>query len=153
MNPYVLELQNNISKCPICLGNLIEPVMINICNHIFCKFCIEMWMQKKEICPLCRQKINGITKIYYPNQTKKMNNKLAHLFYSIKELKLDNYSKFSSKCLVCGKEDPKDELFLCDCCFYFQSHFKCDPPLGLSHGKFYCRFCRRKFVESLKRDN
>jgi hypothetical protein len=150
MNPNVLALQGNIPKCPICLGYLNEPVKPNNCSHIYCKFCLEMWLQKKENCPLCRTKIDGITKIFFPLKSTQKNNKLSHLFFSIKELKLDNYHKFSEKCLICGKAEPQDNLIMCDCCCYFQSHIECDPPMGLSHGKFYCRFCRKKFIEAIK---
>ena len=59
MNPNVLALKGNIPKCPICLGYLNEPVKPNGCPHIFCKLCLEMWIQKKDICPLCRKKINN----------------------------------------------------------------------------------------------
>lgn len=150
MDPNVLSLRGNIPKCPICLDFLNDPVKPNICSHIFCNFCLQMWLQKKESCPLCRKKIDKISKIFFPYKANRTNKKLDHLFYSIKELKLDNYQKFSRKCLVCGKAQPEDELLICDCCCYFQSHIHCDPPLGLSHGKFFCRFCRRKFVEAIK---
>lgn len=150
MNPNIMALQENIPKCPICLGCLVNPVMINLCSHIFCELCITMWLQKKESCPLCRKKLDKITKIYFPNNSNKKNNKHNYLFYSIENLKLDNYDKFTEKCLICGEEQPKDELILCHCRGYFYSHFKCDPPMGLYHGKFYCRFCRRKFIESIK---
>ena len=150
MNPNIIALQEKIPKCPICLAYVTDPVMINLCSHVFCGFCLEMWFQKKENCPLCRQKIDGITKLYFPNSTSKKNTKLDHLFLSIKFVKLDNYGKLVQRCLICGKKEPEDELILCDCCCYFQSHFKCDPPMGLSHGKYYCKFCRKKFVESLK---
>ena len=150
MNPNVLSLKDNIPQCSICLGCLTEPVKPDSCRHIFCKFCLEMWLQKKSHCPLCRCNITKISKIYFPFKPKYKNEKYNHLFFSIENLKLDNYGKFSEKCLVCGKDDNKDELLICDCCCYFQTHMQCDPPLGLSYGKYYCRFCRKKFVDSLK---
>ena len=150
MNPNVLCLKGNIPKCPICLGNFVEPVKPDSCMHIFCRFCLLMWLQKKSHCPLCRRNIKEITNIYYAFTCKDKNTKLDHLFYSIKHLKTDNYCKFSEKCLVCGKKSPEEELIICDSCLHFQTHFSCDPPLGLSHGKYFCRFCRRKFIESIK---
>jgi len=78
------------------------------------------------------------------------NTKLDHLFLSIKHVKLDNYGKCNQYCLICKQKEPENELILCNCCNYFQSHYQCDPPMGLFSGKFYCKFCRRKFVESLK---
>ena len=150
MNPNILELERKIPKCPICLGFIIKPVIINKCSHIFCKFCLEMWSQKKENCPLCRGKIDGTTQLYFPDSSREKNTKLDHLFLSIKHVKLDNYGKCNQYCLICKQKEPENELILCNCCNYFQSHYQCDPPMGLFSGKFYCKFCRRKFVESLK---
>ena len=64
MNPNILVLEENMPKCPICLGYLKNPVMIILCSHIFCELCTTMWLQKKENCPLCRKKLDQITKIY-----------------------------------------------------------------------------------------
>lgn len=109
-----------------------------------------MWLQKKDECPICRSKIDEIIHIYFPSSYSHINNNLLHLKYSIENLKLDNYGKFSEKCLICGKEEPKDQLIICDNCSFFQSHLMCDPPSGLIYGKFFCRFCRKKFIESIK---
>lgn len=109
-----------------------------------------MWLQKKEQCPICRTPIEKIISIYFPNVDKSKNNKLNLLYYSIENVKIDNYGHFSKLCLVCGKEEPKKELITCDLCNYFQCHIFCDPPVGLLYGKFYCSFCRRKFIDSLK---
>jgi len=47
MNPNILELERKIPKCPICLGFIIKPVIINKCSHIFCKFCLEIAKKRK----------------------------------------------------------------------------------------------------------
>lgn len=102
MNPNVLSLQNNIPKCPICLGILNKPIKSTDCPHIFCEICLLMWLQKKSTCPLCRKKIVNTIQLYFPENPKFKNNKLNHLFYSIENLKLDNFGKYEKKCLVCG---------------------------------------------------
>lgn len=45
--------------CSICLADeIIDPVFTN-CAHYFCKKCFEDWLDTgKDICPMCRTKIN-----------------------------------------------------------------------------------------------
>ena len=143
-------LKDEIPKCPICLGFYSNPIKPKNCPHIFCQVCLFMWLQKKENCPICRQKIIDTSLLYFPLSSKNKNEKLKILFNSIENVKISNYGKFSKNCLICGLEEPKEQLITCDICNYFQSHFLCDPPLGLAYGKFYCRFCRNKFLESIK---
>ncbi|CAG2182765.1 unnamed protein product, partial [Oppiella nova] len=39
--------------CPICCDILEEPVMIDICEHAFCRKCIGIWMGGHKTCPEC----------------------------------------------------------------------------------------------------
>ena len=150
INPNVLLLLDNLPKCPICLNYLKDPVKPIGCNHIFCEICLLMWLQKKNQCPICRNYIPETTQIYLPYSDEAKNKKLELLNYEIEQVKLDNFGKVSKICIVCGKEEPIDELIMCDLCKYFQSHFNCDPPSGLVYGKYYCTFCRRTFIKHLK---
>ena len=139
-----------ITKCPIFLDFLQRPIKPNNCEHIFCQVCLMMWAQKKSCWPLCRKKIDSVSQIYFPIQNKKQNKRLNHLYFSVENLKLDNYGKICLKCIVCGKQKPEDQLIVCNFCNYFQSHILCAPPLGLSYNKYYCLFCGKKFIESVK---
>lgn len=38
--------------CPICHEIVITTTALQ-CGHCFCKFCITLWMNRKEKCPLC----------------------------------------------------------------------------------------------------
>ena len=109
-----------------------------------------MWLQKKNICPICRRNIDEIVQLYFPNEVNKNNSKLQHLYYNVKYVKLDNYGQLSKKCLICGSEEPKEQLLICDFCNFFQAHIFCDPSNGIAYGKYFCPFCRKKFIESLK---
>lgn len=151
INPNVLTLLDNFPKCPICLNYLKDPIKPLDCSHIFCEICLLMWLQKKNQCPICRIYIPKTTHIYLPYSSKNKNNKLELLNYDIEQVKLDNFRKISKICLVCGKEEPIDELIICDLCNYFQVHFNCDPPSGLVYGKYYCIHCRRIFIKYLKK--
>ena len=46
--------------CPICCDILEDPVLLESCEHVFCRLCIEEWLQKCEqkLCPIDRQEIN-----------------------------------------------------------------------------------------------
>lgn len=43
-------------KCPVCLGPFehMDVVRQLSCNHIFHKECIDAWLQKKSLCPVCK---------------------------------------------------------------------------------------------------
>lgn len=38
-------------RCNICLQVLKDPVMINRCEHIYCRECIVNWLCNRQICP------------------------------------------------------------------------------------------------------
>ncbi|CAF2551340.1 unnamed protein product [Rotaria sp. Silwood2] len=48
-------------KCVICKQPLEYPVSLSICNHTFCKVCIQIWLYRNQTCPICRQ----VTKNYF----------------------------------------------------------------------------------------
>ncbi|XP_031788860.1 E3 ubiquitin-protein ligase rnf8 [Nasonia vitripennis] len=43
-------------KCAICQDNITDRKQIQ-CNHSFCKYCIDTWLEHSRCCPVCRQKI------------------------------------------------------------------------------------------------
>ncbi|TGO21393.1 hypothetical protein BPAE_0222g00060 [Botrytis paeoniae] len=47
-DPYAIETAN---------GECHEAVKMPRCSHIFGRSCIAMWLQEKDTCPMCRQKI------------------------------------------------------------------------------------------------
>ena len=44
-------------SCPICLNEEIVDKYTTTCNHDFCKCCIDTWLEHKNTCPLCRNKL------------------------------------------------------------------------------------------------
>ena len=66
--------------CPICMKALSEPHLVNCCETVFCKGCLDKWSQNAKTCPHCRstdfshmllkqqsRKI-GELKVYCPNK-------------------------------------------------------------------------------------
>ena len=51
-------------ECSICLDTIDrhKPIKTMICNHTFHKECIDLWLQHKNICPLCRYSFNVLYK-------------------------------------------------------------------------------------------
>ncbi|KAF7886575.1 uncharacterized protein EAF01_011253 [Botrytis porri] len=47
-DPYAIETAN---------GECHEAVKMPRCSHIFGRSCIAVWLQKKDTCPMCRQKV------------------------------------------------------------------------------------------------
>lgn len=51
-------------NCHICCDDLKEPIMEPSCQNIFCGNCLLKWLQCKNSCPLCREKIDPKDLIY-----------------------------------------------------------------------------------------
>ncbi len=53
----IIYLKQNIGECVICLDDIdiFENIKNLNCNHKFHKECIDLWLQEKNTCPLCRQ--------------------------------------------------------------------------------------------------
>ena len=67
--------------CSICLDSYKNPRRTQ-CGHIFCYACIREWKneenyygEKKETCPLCRNKIGLLTRVNMKIQNKKITKK------------------------------------------------------------------------------
>jgi hypothetical protein len=54
------KLCDNENECPICLDNLnIYEHKILPCKHKFHKLCVNTWLQRNNICPLCRLPVSN----------------------------------------------------------------------------------------------
>jgi len=43
-------------ECPICYGNRKKPLQLP-CGHKFCSECVEPWLRRCAICPMCREEL------------------------------------------------------------------------------------------------
>src|SRR5437870_1594728 len=44
--------------CSICGDVFLQPVQRPLCEHVFCRECIESWLEKQNTCPQCRKPLN-----------------------------------------------------------------------------------------------
>ncbi|TDG42895.1 hypothetical protein AWZ03_010677 [Drosophila navojoa] len=135
--------------CPICADVLEEPMQSSSCEHAFCRFCIEKWMQEKQICPVDR---SDLLPIHLVPVSRLMRNMLARL--KIKccfadngctaLMPLEEYRAHVANCQNnpkvvvvcnkgCGMRVPKDELSRHNCVFelrqQLQDHINAIPEL------------------------
>ena len=56
---YQNEKINNLNECIICLEDMKfnEDLILVKCSHIYHKECLEKWMVRRSVCPLCDIKI------------------------------------------------------------------------------------------------
>lgn len=40
--------------CPVCLGNVDDPVKLSKCSHVFCRDCWESAFKMRPLCPVCK---------------------------------------------------------------------------------------------------
>ena len=69
--------KNKEKKCSICLLKYQKPDILKEfpCNHIYHKNCILKWLEKSNICPLCKYDVtNDINKIELKNSNEEENN-------------------------------------------------------------------------------
>jgi len=73
-------IENNAYECLICFERSSNRIVVTtMCGHIFCKPCIESWIQITATCPVCKSAIS--------------NDKLVRLYGSGADLKETNENK------------------------------------------------------------
>jgi len=56
VNKYsFINSSTNLKECIICLDRMCENEKLTLlmCSHIYHKKCIDIWLEKKSICPIC----------------------------------------------------------------------------------------------------
>ncbi|KAF2008103.1 hypothetical protein P154DRAFT_568924 [Amniculicola lignicola CBS 123094] len=57
--PLNVDKISEVLECEICLAPVDNPVRVNVCQHIFCRGCLQHWIEDGEggtrMCPKCRR--------------------------------------------------------------------------------------------------
>uniref|UniRef100_A0A061RNG7 RING-type E3 ubiquitin transferase n=1 Tax=Tetraselmis sp. GSL018 TaxID=582737 RepID=A0A061RNG7_9CHLO len=68
----VAGARHELPSCPICLNDILDPkekAVVTPCFHVFCRSCLQRWLQQKNLCPLCKGRVRTyIYKILDDNQ-------------------------------------------------------------------------------------
>ncbi|CAI2355528.1 unnamed protein product [Caenorhabditis sp. 36 PRJEB53466] len=52
----IAKLDDYEEPCTVCHGDMTNPIKLE-CKHVFCKVCIETWLDQKTTCPMCRAEV------------------------------------------------------------------------------------------------
>ncbi|KAL0280362.1 UNVERIFIED_CONTAM: hypothetical protein PYX00_001674 [Menopon gallinae] len=112
--------------CPICSGVLEDPLQAPVCEHAFCRGCINEWMSRQATCPVDRQAICAVNLRPVPRITRNLLSRLDItcdnvLYGCTVVLKLDALALHLEECehnpkrplpcdQGCGLVIPKDEI-------------------------------------------
>ena len=152
-------------KCQICFNLAWEPVEIENCSHIFCKFCLNKHLAQRKNCPVCRQtsikvkssitlsRCCGEFKIKYRNigckETPSYSNYMEHL----EKCKFKKYICLNEGCKYKGiREEVKTHCLNCEFriidCKYCHNPVKfCDfetHSKTLCTQEYTCQLCHLK---------
>ncbi|XP_050538428.1 E3 ubiquitin-protein ligase CHFR-like [Daktulosphaira vitifoliae] len=56
----VYSVLENDFQCPICNELMVKACAIN-CSHTFCEICLNTWLKKSKVCPVCRTSVQTKT--------------------------------------------------------------------------------------------
>lgn len=112
--------------CPICSGVLEDPLQAPVCEHAFCRSCIQEWISRQPTCPVDRQHITSAQLRQVPRILRNLLSRLSincdnAQYGCTRTLKLDSLAAHLEECehnpkrplpceQGCGLIIPKDEL-------------------------------------------
>jgi len=64
LNEQVIERLKKQLLCPICRG-CIDIIVNTSCGHLYCEKCIEQARRYSNLCPVCKDEIRHVTKIFF----------------------------------------------------------------------------------------
>lgn len=87
--------------CPIGKGVITKPVLLSCSSsHVYCQCCIESWLQKQSICPICSEKVDKKIKqmTFLSNIASNFKRKCEHKECNWTGIQ-DNYITHKKECL------------------------------------------------------
>ena len=139
-NPTLNLFCLNNEICPICYIEIFIPTHSQICNHVFCLCCILRWLNSKNTCPLCRQKITEIS--FLDSKAKNGIIIINSNQFHINNNNHQNDKSDSILCIVCKKSGPINQLVLCQKCKFNLIHINCAGISTSEITKYICHICR-----------
>ena len=69
-NLKIKPIESMNEACPCCLEEEINSAYETVCGHKFCTSCLKIWLQKNNICPMCRCEIKTDDELVIKNDSK-----------------------------------------------------------------------------------
>lgn len=63
------------SNCPICMDELVEPLLEPQCGQLFCAECLLTWAAAHNTCPHCRRTLDATSLVHVTDESKNKNKK------------------------------------------------------------------------------
>jgi hypothetical protein len=136
---------NNINTkpslpCPICLSPIINKSILDICEHEFCKECIDQWAKLSSECPCCKDEFKKI--IYWDNNSQQSRRVRKRKFKYEDEEEEPWLLTCSENCMICKKNIDEHLLLLCDKCKFNICHTYCAGLELIPDEDWFCFDCR-----------
>lgn len=99
--------------CGICHDLFFEPMVTKCCRMIFCRKCIQQWLQRQSICPKDEKPLSFTDLNQVPALVTNMLNELTvecnvcGKVYSLE--RLDSHQKSCDSCFTCGFKGTADD--------------------------------------------
>jgi hypothetical protein len=122
-NTIVINKSVLAQKCSICLDAIVEKSKLDICEHEFCKDCINQWAEVATTCPLCKEEFKKI--IYWHEGGQQVKKVRKRKFKYEQEDEDPWYENCAEYCMVCNKNHDSHLLLVCDKCMYNICHTYC----------------------------
>ncbi len=69
-NLKIKPIESMNEACPCCLEEEINSAYETVCGHKFCTSCLKIWLQKNNMCPMCRCLIKSNDELVIKNDSK-----------------------------------------------------------------------------------
>ena len=69
-NLKIKPIDSMNEACPCCLEEEINSAYETVCGHKFCTSCLKIWLQKNNMCPMCRCEIKSNDELVIKNDSK-----------------------------------------------------------------------------------
>jgi hypothetical protein len=132
----------SIVKCPICLESVKENSKLDICQHQFCKECIDHWSNLSNTCPVCKEEFK---KIIYLQDDKTVEKSVKKRKFQYEEEEEESWLEdCAENCMVCGKNNDQHLLLVCDKCHHNICHVSCAGLELIPDEDWICSECFKK---------